>query len=170
MLIRIVRLNHVGLFRAGVVEVPTLQKVTAFYGENGRGKSTLSAVFDSCARSKPALIQCRATIDEDNPTPYGELVFDGGAGGRVEYTGGTWSHARPDMRIFDSQFVHDNVYTGLEVKSENRKGLYEFALGDQAAVLQRLDALQLQAQEALRNKRTREDALRPNVGPYSLPD
>jgi wobble nucleotide-excising tRNase len=170
MLIRIVRLNHVGLFRTDVVNVPQLQKVTAFYGENGRGKSTLSAVLDSCSRGKPSLVQCRATIDEGDPAPHIELIFDGGARGNVQFTGGAWSVARPDIVVFDSQFVHDNVYTGLEVTSENRKGLYEFALGDQAAVLQQLDALQIQSQEALRRRRQHEEALRPNVGPYSISD
>src|ERR1700760_154364 len=115
MLKRIVRLNHVGLFRAGVAQVPVLQKVTAFYGENGRGKSTLSAVLDSCSRGKASLVQCRGTIDEDNPNPHVELVFDGGAGGNVQFVGGVWTANRPDILVFDSQFVHDNAYTGLEV-------------------------------------------------------
>ncbi|MDB6159295.1 MAG: hypothetical protein JWO04_3001, partial [Gammaproteobacteria bacterium] len=170
MLIRIVRINHVGLFRAGVVTVPQLQRVTAFYGENGRGKSTLSAILDSCSRGKASLVHCRATIDEENPTPHVELIFDGGAGGNVQFAAGAWTVARPDMLVFDSQFVHDNAYTGLEVTSDNRKALYEFALGDQATVLRQLDALQLQAQEELRQRQVREEALRTNLGPYNIAD
>jgi wobble nucleotide-excising tRNase len=170
MLVRIVRLNHVGLFRAGIAQALTLRKVTAFYGENGRGKSTLSAVLDSCSSANPALIQRRNTIDEANAAPRVELVFDGGAGGNVQFDGQTWSVARPDMLVFDSQFVHDNVYTGLEVTSANRKGLYEFALGDQAAVLQQLEGLQTQTRDALREKGEREQALRLVSGPYNVAD
>lgn len=170
MLIRILRLNHIGLFRAGVAQVPALLKVTAFYGENGRGKSTLSAVLDSCSRGKPSIVQCRATIDESNPIPHAELVFDGGAGGNVQFIDGTWTTHRPDILVFDSQFVHDNVHTGLEITSANRRGLYEFALGDQAQVLQRLDELQVQAREALRDRGVREQTLRAVVGPFTIPD
>jgi hypothetical protein len=37
----------------------------------------------------------------------------------------------PDIVVFDSEFVEHNVYSGFEVRSEQRQALLEFALGDQ---------------------------------------
>lgn len=170
MLTEISRLNHVGIFRAGVhAHHPVrLQRTTLFYGENGRGKSTLCAVFDSYARNKPALIQARATLDEANPRPEATLIFQGR--GPAAYDNATWAQHFHEMRVFDSQFVNDNVYTGAEVTSNNRKGLYEFALGDQAADLGRLEALNQESRQANQHLTELEQAVAIIAGPYLVPE
>jgi len=115
MLTQISRLNHVGIFRAGVQprQPVQLQRTTLFYGENGRGKSTLCAVFDSYARNRPSLIQARATLDEPNPRPEATLIFQNR--GQVTFDNAIWSQRFHEMRVFDSQFVLESVYTGAEV-------------------------------------------------------
>lgn len=169
MLTNISRLNHVGIFRAGIParQSVQLQRTTLFYGENGRGKSTLSAVLDSYARNKPALIQARATIDEPNPRPEATLIFQGR--GPANFDNAAWSARHHEMRVFDSQFVLENVYTGAEVTADNRKGLYEFAIGDQATDLGRLEALNLQSRDANQHRTRLEQALAVIAAPYTVP-
>ena len=42
-----------------------------------------------------------------------------------------------DIVVFDAEFVEQNVYSGQEVRPEQRQALLEFALGDQAVKLQK---------------------------------
>src|ERR1700733_12322465 len=114
MLRRIVQLKHVGLFHNATPQPLELQKATLIYGENGRGKSTLSAVLDSCARNKPELILNRRTIDEPMAAPAVQLIFDGGRR-RVSFANNVWDASRPDILVFDSQFVQERVHTGLQI-------------------------------------------------------
>lgn len=141
-------------------------QATLFYGENGRGKSTLSAVLDSCGRNDPALIQSRATIGGDAPNPRAELVFDGGPN-PVNFDG-AWANHRPEISVFDSNFVHANAYTGLNVSSDNRRGLYEFALGDAINDIAELERLDEQAREANQEKALHTAHLLANATPYTL--
>jgi energy-coupling factor transporter ATP-binding protein EcfA2 len=101
MLRRIVQLEHVGLFHNATPQPLDLQKATLIYGENGRGKSTLCAVLDSCARNRPGLILNRRTIDEPMATPAVQLIFDGGRR-QVNFANGAWDAQRPDILVFDA--------------------------------------------------------------------
>jgi wobble nucleotide-excising tRNase len=137
--------------------------VTLIYGENGRGKSTLAAVLDSCARNQPDLILRRSTIDEDNAAPVAELIFATGQA-NVTFDNGAWSSARPDIIVFDTQFVQDNVYTGTEITSENRRGLYEFALGAAARDVEEMNRLTEEHQAAVRLRGERERVVTGHAG------
>ncbi len=166
MLVRIVQLAHVGLFHNGTPAAIALRKATLIYGENGRGKSTLSAVLDSCARGRPELIACRSTIDVEQAAPAVNLIFDTGTP-QVTFENGAWTSHRPEMRVFDSGFVRDNVYTGMEITSENRRGLYEFALGDAARDVEEMDRLVTAQTAAGRTRGDRARALIPLIQPYT---
>ncbi len=166
MLVRIFRLDHVGLFHTGAPARVDLRAATLIYGENGRGKSTLSAVLDSCARNRPGLINCRSTIDVAPATPAVGLVFDTGTP-NVTFENGAWSSSRPEIRVFDSGFVRDNVYTGMAITSENRRGLYEFALGDAAQDVGEMNRLVEGQAAAARIRGERGRALLPLVAPFT---
>lgn len=162
MLRRIVQLEHVGLFHNATPEPLDLQKATLIYGENGRGKSTLSAVLDSCARNRPDLILNRRTIDEPMATPAVQLIFDGGRR-QVNFSNGAWDAQRPDILVFDSQFVQECVHTGLQILSPNRLALYEFALGDAVEDLRGIEAAGDAAREATQRARELERAVRTHA-------
>jgi wobble nucleotide-excising tRNase len=167
MLSRIVRLQHVGLFQNGTPAPLQLRKATLVYGENGRGKSTLAAVLDSCGRGRPELILCRSTIDQAGAAPAVELIFDSGAP-NVAFGNGAWSSRRGEIRVFDGAFVHDNVHTGVAVTTENRRGLYEFALGDAARDVYEMDRLAQEHQAAGRLRGERERVVTAHAAPYNL--
>lgn len=169
MLTRILRLAHVGLFHNGTPTALELRKASLVYAENGRGKSTLSAVLDSCARGRPELITCRSTIDQPGASPAVELIFNTGTA-RVTFEDGAWSSLRPEILVFDSAFVHENVHTGMAITSENRRGLYEFALGEAAAEVREMERLADEQAAASRLRGERERALLTVAGPYSVRD
>lgn len=75
----------------------------------------------------------------------------GGATKPISFTNGTWSDKAADLLIFDSDFVEKNVYSGHEVRRDQRQVLLEFALGDQAVALKKtIDDLTAQIDTATR--------------------
>lgn len=46
------------------------------------------------------------------------------------YDNGKWNKTNHDIEVFDSYFVADNVYSGMEISADNRKALYKFVVGN----------------------------------------
>lgn len=129
MLKRIQRIKGIGLLHDANGGAHAFEKATLIYSENGRGKSTVASVLRSCSSGDPTLIFSRKTIDGTN-APEVRLQFDNGV--QVLFSAGAWSTPRPELVVFDADFVEKNVYSGAEVRADQRQGLLEFALGRQA--------------------------------------
>jgi wobble nucleotide-excising tRNase len=164
---KILKLQNVGLLQdatqAGAV---ALGRVTAIYADNGRGKSTLAAVLRSCQLGDAGRLNARKTIDAAN-NPEVKLLLP--TGSHVEFTANAWTTTLPDIVVFDSEFVERNVYSGFEVRADQRQSLLEFALGDQTIPLQR-QILQLTQDIATQTqKRTQaEKTLTGFAPPYTV--
>lgn len=152
MLIRIKSIKHVGLFRDASAVTRTISKAGLFYADNGRGKSTFTNILRSLSSNDPSPVLERQTVGVTGD-PSVHLLFDGNHD--IEFRQGAWSEGRPEIRIFDSDFIVSHVHAGNQVTPEHRKNLLDYALGESA-----LDALALedQASEAQRliNARIRE--------------
>ncbi len=127
--------------------------LTLIYAENGRGKTTLSAVLRSLAIGDPALIQERRRLGAAH-APH-VILHLGGA--RYTFQNGTWSANFPSLSVFDDAFVAANVCSGLEIGAEHRQNLHELILGAQGVVLNRELQRHVQAIEE-HNRRLREKA------------
>ena len=99
------------------------------YADNGRGKSTLATVFRSVSTGDPLIINGCQTIDGTLPVKV-NLQFGGGH--PVTFQNGAWSEKRPELLVFDADFIGRNVHSGGAVNTEHRKNLLDFALGDPA--------------------------------------
>jgi wobble nucleotide-excising tRNase len=140
MIRSILKLQNVGLLQdatqSGAV---SLTKVCGVYADNGRGKSTLASVLRACGLADAGRLNARRTIDSPN---LPEVKFLLPSGAHVEFTNNAWVGSSPRIVVFDSEFVEENVYSGFEVRAEQRQSLLEFALGDQAvAFKKRIDQL-----------------------------
>lgn len=133
MLERIQRVKGIGLLHDANGGPFALKKASFIYADNGRGKSTLASLFRSCATNKPDLVINRRTIDGTNDQEVG-LQFSHGQ--RSTFQGGNWDHSRPELLVFDADFVEKNVYAGGQVSADQRKNLLQFALGANAVVAQ----------------------------------
>ncbi|CAE6888006.1 AAA family ATPase [Paraburkholderia domus] len=135
MLKQVIAIRGVGLFHdAG--PSPSLGRVSLIYGENGRGKSTLASVLRSCGDSQGTALGARKTLDGTLAQSV-QLVFADGAGACsvVQLANDTWSQPMPDLQVFDADFISRNVYSGVDIKPDQRANLLEFALGDAAVGL-----------------------------------
>lgn len=161
MLEKIVRLENVGLFQAGVSRALALNKVTLFYADNARGKSTFSSVLRACSTADSDPLSARATIGAKG-TPRVQLRFalPGGAK-NVSFDAGKWNDSVPHLQVFDQTFVEQNVYAGSEVNPDHHQALLDFAIGSAAiAKKKEVNDIGVAQVAATRARTTAEDKLR----------
>jgi wobble nucleotide-excising tRNase len=166
---KIVSINNVGRFTK-LVATGNVQfnRLTLLYGLNGHGKTTLAGVLRSLATGDRAFIDERATLGGSEP-PHVEILLDSGP---ARFSNGSWSATAPDLEIFDTTFVNDNVFTGEHVGPEHRKNLYEVVVGAAAvAVVKDIDRLDTEARQVAREINDGEAALHKVIqAPFSLED
>lgn len=129
MLERIEEIRGVGLFHDANGKPHKFQKATVLYADNGRGKSTLANILRSLSEGDAASVLERKTID-GTFAPSVTLQFSNAH--KVTLSGNRWSEARPEIIVFDADFVERNVHSGGVVNTGHRKNLLEFALGEKA--------------------------------------
>ncbi|MBI3372699.1 MAG: AAA family ATPase [Betaproteobacteria bacterium] len=129
MLERIAEIQGIGLLHQANGKPCTCQKATLVYADNGRGKSTLATIFRSASSGNAALIAGFKTVDGTLPP---KIVLQFGSGHKVSFENGGWSEQRPELLIFDADFIGRNVHSGGAVSTDHRKNLLEFALGEAA--------------------------------------
>jgi wobble nucleotide-excising tRNase len=133
LLERIQLLRNIGQFDSvnAAAQIP-LSTLTVIYGENGRGKTTLSSVFRSLSTGDASLVQERHRLGAAHP-PHVVLGFAGGA--TAQFQNGAWSTPMPRIAIFDDAFVAANVCSGVEIGTGHRQNLHELILGAQGVAL-----------------------------------
>lgn len=157
MIKRIESIKSVGLFNDANGKPFAFQKATLIYAENGRGKSTLASILRSLSSGDSAAIVKRKTIDAQVLPEIG-LQFE--SGHKVTFKNGNWSEIRPEILVFDSEFVDQNVHSGGVVSTGHRKNLLEFALGDTAVAARKaVDDASTNSSEAAGRVRSIENKL-----------
>jgi len=129
MLERISDIQGVGLLHQANGKPFTCKGATLIYGDNGRGKSTLATILRSAATGDPLIISGCKTIDGTLPVKV-NLQFENGH--QVSFQNGAWTEKRPELLVFDAEFISRNVHSGGAVDTNHRKNLLDFALGDPA--------------------------------------
>jgi wobble nucleotide-excising tRNase len=171
MLTRIQLLRNIGQFNsvdAGAT-IP-LDRYVLVYAENGRGKTTLTAVLRSLATGDPIPISERRRLAAANP-PHVVLQCSGGPPPAV-FENGAWSRTFPNIKIFDDRFVNENVYSGLTVEAGHRQNLHELVLGARGVTLSRqLQGLVARIEQHNADLRVMADAIPPSIrGTLSVDD
>lgn len=134
MINRLQLLRNVGLFDSvsDGAHLP-LGRLTLVYAENGRGKTTLAAIFRSLATGDPLPITERRRIPAQHP-PHVILDCDGDPPQAI-FQDNAWNRAVPNMALFDDVFIDENVSSGLVVDARHRQRLHDLILGAQAVTL-----------------------------------
>lgn len=147
MLKKLISIKNVGNFRDHAASGPTdFERLTLIHADNGRGKTTLCALLRSLRNDEPFRIEERRTLDGVGPT-YVKLLFDGGT--VIEFKDGAWASARPDLEIFDADFVTDNVFSGDSITHEHKRNLCRVVLGAEGVTLaKRLEELVVAERDA----------------------
>ena len=157
MIEKFIRIKNIGRFRScNPLGDVTLRKLSLLFAENGRGKTTLCAILRSLQSGQATHITERRTLGSTQP-PTACIRL---GGSNFTFANDAWSATFPDIAIFDSAFIHDNVYAGDYVDHEHKKNLYRVIVGDQGVQLARqIEGLDDNIRDANANIRTTKDAL-----------
>lgn len=134
MLEKIVRIDNIGVFKAGVPSAVTLKEVTVVYADNARGKSTLSALLRACGAGDSQSVQARKTIGAIGDQAVQLRFQNAGGGSTISFDGNSWSAPPGNLHVFNQEFVERNVYAGAAVTPDQRASMLELALGADAVV------------------------------------
>ena len=85
-----------------------LRKLTLIYGENGRGKTTLCSILRSLHKNDSSLIEERKSLGCSDSIKCDIRI----EGSNYKFSNNTWEKQYENFILFDSVFVHENVYTG----------------------------------------------------------
>jgi wobble nucleotide-excising tRNase len=134
MINRLQLIRNIGKFDSvNAAAAISLGRLTLIYAENGRGKTTLSAVLRSLATGDPIPIAERRRLTAQHP-PHVVLDCDGGPSEAI-FQNNAWNRTLPNLAVFDDVFVDANVYSGLVVGPDHRQNLHELILGAQGIAL-----------------------------------
>ena len=162
MLRKIISIKNVGRFlnysASGDVE---LKHYNLIFAENGRGKTTLCAVLRSLQSGEPAHVLGRTALGADN-APEIKVLLNGRT---ATFSKGAWSTTVPQLAIFDSTFVSENIYSGDAVGLYHKRNLYRVIVGKQGVDLARqiedLDEANRSKSAEIRDRRAVVQALVP---------
>lgn len=102
------------------------KRINLLYGENGSGKTTLSLILKSL-KEDDSLLQKKRSFDQSYPQAI-EVLTDA-ATPVYRYNGNVWNAHYQNIEIFDTHFINENIYTGLEIQPNHRKNLFEIIFG-----------------------------------------
>jgi wobble nucleotide-excising tRNase len=155
MIEKLLEIRRLGRFFEGGPSID-FEPLTLIQGLNGTGKTTLAAIFRSLALDEPRYLLERRTLGTTE-SPEIKLRIDGDI---YTFSEGHWDRAFRSIAVFDSTFINENVHSGFEIHSEQRRQLFQFILGEQPVQTARaMDEVEASIRET--SKRIKEYDKRP---------
>jgi len=134
MIEKFIHIKNIGRFRdCNAKGDVSFRKLNLLFAENGRGKTTLCAILRSLQTGQHEFISERKTLGTSDSASV-QIRLNGNT---INFQNDIWSVTYPDLAIFDSTFVHDNVYAGDYVDHDHKKNLYRVIVGAQGVQLAR---------------------------------
>ena len=137
MLTKIINVKNVGKFRQSAsATTPQLERHVLVHGANGFGKTTLCSILRSLKTGDAAIVAGRKTLGSAGDSEVNLLT----SGGNVRFGPEGWTATMPELLIFDSTFVAENVHAGDVVELEQKRNLYRVIIGQEGLELAEEDA------------------------------
>lgn len=99
------------------------------YGENGKGKTTFSTILRSLKSGDTSLLYEKKSTEATGPISI-KLLLENNQLAEFNEVTNQWSLLNPDLEIFDSVHVNNNVYSGDRVEHNHKKNLYYLVIGE----------------------------------------
>lgn len=162
MLSRFTEIKNIGRFCDAHPGGRSFAEKTVIFGNNGNGKSTITAILRSLSENDPGLIKERKTFGETSAQIVKMVFTDGVTNTDVSFQGGNWNIGINDIRIFDSKFIAENVFDGERLVDEHRANLHRVVVGEQGKILaEKISILgdKIRAKDSERKRKEQEYAL-----------
>jgi wobble nucleotide-excising tRNase len=125
-----------------------LGKFNVICADNGRGKTTLSAILRSLRANTSGHILGRKSLGKQGDS---SVVFELMTG-LAEFKDGQWTLCLPELEIFDTVFIERNVCSGHFVGAAHKRSLLNFMLEEKGVELWKA----LNKNEELLNNKSQE--------------
>lgn len=157
MIKKFTRIKSLGRFRDfAVAGDQELRKLNLFFGDNGRGKTTIAAILRSLKSGDPRYVKERTTLGSGAAPEIAVLL----TGSVATFNGTAWNTTCDAIEVFDHRFITDNVHIGDSVETQNKRNLATVILGQKGAeISQRIKNLDELAREKLASAKTFENQL-----------
>ena len=139
----------------------SLNRVNVIYAPNGSGKTTLSTIFKSLQQNAPELIELKRSF-ESKTDPEVQLKTSSNIG-LVKFTSGTWNIAMPEVEVFDTHYVEDNLYSGSYSNKKNKQNLFKLLLGDKGLELKKKCKALIHAKEKAERELRKHKTASPEI-------
>ena len=139
MLKKFVNIKNISRFKSfnasGDVE---LKRYSLLFGENSRGKTTVCTILRSLQSGVGTHVIGRTTLGSTD-APEIRILSDDST---LIFSNGAWNSTLPDIAIFDSTFVSENVFSGDLVDIGHKRNLYRVIVGrDDVALAKAIESL-----------------------------
>lgn len=159
MLKRIQKILNIGKFVDCKAANCEFAKETIVFGYNTQGKSTLTAIFRSIQTGNNNILIGRKTFGATAGKNV-EIDFEeGDANDKYIFQNRAWNKANPNIIIFDSKFIVENVFDGENITFDQQKNLNTVIIGKKGQDLNNeIIAMQKQSDDFTNQKseKTRE--------------
>lgn len=147
-------IKNVGIFCDCQIAGYQLMENTIIYGRNTLGKSTLISIFRSLQTGNKRIIEGRKTFGTTGQ-PKIQIRFSDGTNREIlDYSSTKWSDGNPNLLIFDTQFISENVFQGEQITFDNQKSLNQIIIGIKGINLNvKIQKLQNELNELTERKR-----------------
>ncbi|KJU86605.1 hypothetical protein MBAV_001200 [Candidatus Magnetobacterium bavaricum] len=139
MITRFTAIKQIGVFREATgIGGHELGKLTVFYGLNTYGKTTLKDIFLSISENNPNVLLERMSIPFSQERQEIHLTFkDNNKEIPLCFENKAWGYnpLQGKIIVFDNDFVHRNLITGLSITRENVESFSDFILGEKGVTL-----------------------------------
>ncbi|WP_163381763.1 AAA family ATPase [Cyclobacterium sp. SYSU L10401] len=130
------------------------QDNTIIYGRNTLGKSTLTAIFRSIQTGDKKIIEGKKTFGVAGSPDIKIRFTDGATRTILDFNSNQWTKGNPNIQIFDTQFITENVFQGEEITFDNQKSLNQIIIGEKGIDLNsKIQELQTALNELTEKKR-----------------
>lgn len=130
------------------------QDNTIIYGRNTLGKSTLTAIFRSIQTGDKKIIEGKKSFGVSGNPDIKIRFFDGSNRTILDFNSTRWAKGNPNIQIFDTQFITENVFQGEEITFDNQKSLNQIIIGEKGIELNsKIQQLQKELNGLTENKR-----------------
>lgn len=108
-------------------------KLTFIFGLNSYGKSTVCDIFKSLATNNTTILERRRSIPLSTARQSVKISIEEVSGKEklLEFKNTKWDSCdiAEDIEVFDANFIHENVFTGLTFERNNKENFTNFILG-----------------------------------------
>ena len=131
MLKRIIKIKNIGKFYDCSLSGLEFGEKTVIFGKNGDGKSMLTAILRSLATGNNDILIGRKSFGSSGAKNI-EIGFENNTGKNIVYKfeNKRWTNIYPNIAIFDTYFIANNIYDGERIIDKHRANLHQYIIGE----------------------------------------